>query len=248
MMNKENKPKNNDKKNLRHKVSTVIVAIGMILAIAACVYLFVQYAEGKSPSLLGYKFYYILTDSMEPELRVNDVIISKTINSAQEAKMKVKEGDVVTYIAAEGAQKGMTITHKVIKEPHIDQRTGKEVILTKGVKPGAPVDAPVPLENVQAVMAKRAVFLSYIYRTLISGWGMILLVGLPLGIMLGILVFRLISQIKTPPSKYAPAKNKLSPEEIARRAVEEYKEKERIEEIARKAVEEYIKNNEGRQD
>ena len=247
MMNKENKPKNNDKKNLRHKVSTVIVAIGMILAIAACVYLFVQYAEGKSPSLLGYKFYYILTDSMEPELRVNDVIISKTINSAQEAKMKVKEGDVVTYIAAEGAQKGMTITHKVIKEPHIDQRTGKEVILTKGVKPGAPVDAPVPLENVQAVMAKRAVFLSYntvrLYRL-----GMILLVGLPLGIMLGILVFRLISQIKTPPSKYAPAKNKLSPEEIARRAVEEYKEKERIEEIARKAVEEYIKNNEGRQD
>ena len=115
-------------------MSTVIVAIGMILAIAACVYLFVQYAEGKSPSLLGYKFYYILTDSMEPELRVNDVIISKTINSAQEAKMKVKEGDVVTYIAAEGAQKGMTITHKVIKEPHIDQRTGKEVILTKGVE------------------------------------------------------------------------------------------------------------------
>lgn len=229
-----------DLKTIYKKVSTIILMLIMLLAIIACLSLFVQVIKGNKPNLFGYRFYYIITDSMMPELEVNDVILSKVINNIDEAK-NIKEGDVVTFVAAEGVQQGLTITHKVISEPHFDETRNKYIILTSGIKPGATVDPPVPLENVKAIMVKKVAIIGNIYSFVTSYYGIIILVVAPMSLIIGLLVVRLVKTIKNKPEQ----QKELTKEDIARKAVEEYKEKEKLEaEIARKAVEEYIKNQE----
>lgn len=235
MLNKENQKVK--AKNIYKKVSTIIMSIIMLVVIIACLFLFIQVLNGKKPSLFGYRLYYILTDSMTPDLQVNDVILARAIDTLEEAK-SIKEGDVITYIAAEGIQEGLTITHKVIREPYFDESRNKMVLLTMGVKPGAPVDPPVPLENIQAVMVRKVGFVATIYSFIISSYGLIILIIVPMSIIITLLVIKLIKTIKSKPEN-----KESSEEEIARKAVEEYREQERIKaEIAKKAVEDYIKS------
>lgn len=235
-------------KSIYSKVTMVIAFVALTVVIVAFISLFAQVAGGKKPSIFGYRLYFILTDSMTPELEVNDSILSEVINGGDEARDRVKEGDVITFVAAYGPQTGLTITHKVIKAPYFDSELGKEVVLTQGVKEGAPVDPPVPIENIQAVMVRRLPFIGKFYKFVMSGVGLALLIVVPLVLMLGILVFRLITEIRRKEKPLTPeqvAEKAAYEAEIKRKAVEEYiLLEERKAEIARKAVEEYIKANE----
>jgi signal peptidase len=226
------KRKNKSKaKNIYKKVSTIIVGVVMLLSIIAFLSSMIQLAGGKKPSLFGYGFYYIVTDSMSPELEVNDVILSEVID-ADEARTRLKVGDVVTFEAEYGIQKGMTITHKVVQTAYFDEEYGREVIRTRGVKAGATDDPPVPLENVQAVMVTEIAAIGAIYRFIMSGIGLVLLIVLPMAVIALTLVFKLVRQIKKAKTPETPSKHAA---EIAKAAVEEY--------IAKKAVEEYNKKN-----
>ena len=61
--------------------------------------------SGKQPEILGYKFFVVLTGSMEPELPVGDLIIVKSIDP-----MKIKTDDVITF---QSTQSNNMITHRV---------------------------------------------------------------------------------------------------------------------------------------
>lgn len=223
-------------KRVYKRVSTIVVGLVMVVSIVALLSLLVQISGGKKPNILGYRLYYILTDSMTPDLQVNDVILSETINSNAEARARIKEGDIVTFIAEYGIQKGLTITHRVIKAPYVDEETGLEVIGTQGVKEGATLDPPVPLANIQAVMIRKVAFIGNIYRLVMTGFGLLLLIVVPLCVVLVILVIRLVVRTKKPYN----ANNKPSKEEIGQKAVEQFIERERIEnEIKLKAIQEY---------
>lgn len=54
-------------------------------------------------NLFGYKSYIIKTNSMEPTINVNDVLITKKVN-----KDEIKTGDVITFI-----KNGEVITHRI---------------------------------------------------------------------------------------------------------------------------------------
>jgi hypothetical protein len=177
---------------------------------------------------------------MEPELEKDDVILSKVLSRDDYDKIKV--GDVVTYVAEYGAQKGLTITHKVVEGPVYNEELGKTVIRTMGVKPGAPVDPPVPVENVKAVMVTKVGFISGIYDFITSTAGLILVIVLPLGSMIAIMTYRLVYLIRKKPVK---TYTKKEVEEIRAAAVKEYIKK-RNKEIAEKAVKEYIERETGK--
>ena len=98
-----------------------------------------------------------------------------------------------------------------------------------GTKSGATPDPPVPLENIQAVMIKKLPILGGFYRFIMSTAGLLTIIILPMAIMLAFLVYRLVAHIKKPIEKEQSI------------SVEEYKKKEQ--EIARKAVEEYKQRN-----
>ena len=155
----------------------------------------------------------------------------------------------MTFVVEYGDLKGKTITHRVVETTYYDEEYDRWCIKTQGDKLGAPVDEPVPVENVQAVMVKNVNALSSFYRFFSSRVGLIAVVVVPFAIMMGVLIFRLITIIKKPEKEEdtqtpAPA---LTPEEIAKRAVEEYIAIEaKKKEIAERAVQEYIeaqKNN-----
>jgi len=56
-------------------------------------------------NMFGYKSYVIKTNSMEPTINVNDVVITKQIKQE-----KIKVGDVITFL-----QDGEVITHRITK-------------------------------------------------------------------------------------------------------------------------------------
>lgn len=54
-------------------------------------------------NILGYKSYIIKTNSMEPTISINDVVIAKKVE-----KKEIKTGDVITFL-----QNGEVITHRI---------------------------------------------------------------------------------------------------------------------------------------
>ena len=56
-------------------------------------------------NILGYKSYIIKTNSMEPTIKINDVVITKKVQ-----KSEIKVGDVITFF-----QEGEVITHRITK-------------------------------------------------------------------------------------------------------------------------------------
>ena len=243
MKNKNNNPDAPIKtsKKIFNIVSTAIVSVVFVVVVCTCLSLIIQMAGGKKPSLFGYRFYYVLTDSMTPTLEVNDVILSETLKPEEVNDLKV--GDIVTFEVAYGDLKGLTITHRVASPVYFDETHNKLCIKTQGDKLGAPIDEPVPVENVQAVMVKKVNAISSFYRFFSSRVGLIAVVVVPFAIMMGILIFRLITIVKKPEKEEieeTPAPT-LTPEEIAKRAVEEYIAIEaKKKEIAERAVQEYI--------
>lgn len=70
-------------------------------------------------NLLGYKSYIIKTNSMEPTININDVVITKKVKQEE-----IKVHDIITFI-----QDGQVITHRITK---IDNDNGKIKYTTKG--------------------------------------------------------------------------------------------------------------------
>lgn len=183
----------------------------------------VQMFSGKEPDLFGYRFYYILTDSMSPELVPGDVVLSKSFASDEE-KLKIKIGDVVTFIGNTGAQNGKKITHRVVTAPYFNEAEGKYFMITKGDKEGAVSDAPIPLERVEAKSVGKSYFVGFLFRAVRTPVGYVLLIVVPVCVIIAILVLKLAAELR------------------ARKAKErEAEEEQRIRSLKEEAVKEYLK-------
>ncbi|MDR3217301.1 MAG: hypothetical protein LBT55_07900 [Clostridiaceae bacterium] len=246
---KSEKSEKSKARRVINKITYALTITVFLAVVAVVISVAVQYFKGEKPSLFGYRFLYIQTDSMTPELQVGDVILSKVLQTPDDVTANVKEGDVITYIAEYGELKGLSITHKVVEAAHYDEKYSRYTVTTRGVKQGAMTDPPVPLENVEAVMVKNIKVFGAFYRFISSMEGLLIVIILPFGLMLGMLVYRLVIIIKK------PARRKVSPEraaeikaEIERLAVEEFlaaerrqtEDAERQTEIERLAVEEFL--------
>lgn len=87
-----------------------IIAILIIILIRALVF--------KKYDVFGYRFYLIMSGSMEPTINVSDAVITKEIDNPQ-------EGDIIAF------QYGSSITvHRIIKT--YTQETGEKLYQTQG--------------------------------------------------------------------------------------------------------------------
>ena len=91
------------------------------LVVLYLIFLIAQSMSGKG--IAGYRVYTIRTGSMEPEYKVNDVILVKDTKVED-----LKTGDVITYVADDTGK--MTITHRIISIN--DNPDGSATIVTKG--------------------------------------------------------------------------------------------------------------------
>lgn len=205
--------------NIIKKTSSIVSYLLFAVIIVIIATVLFQIITGRETQVFGYRLYVVVTDSMTPELEVGDVILSKSIEPED-----IKIDDVVTFIGVEGAQKGLIITHKVVREPYYEE--GKGYILTQGVKQFSTVDPPVPLENVQAVMVRKMTLLSGLFRLLRTPFGFILMIFMPLLLITIIQLVKVTKKSYNKELKEALAKDKQNIEEVIVKELKEKQEKE----------------------
>ena len=190
-------PKATPKKSVVKRISTVFFIL-LFTGILACIISVVttKYIYNRPAALFGYRIVKILTDSMTPELPTNSYILVKNINGSE-----VKEGDIVVHIPAYGDFAGLSMTHKCIKGPYYDETLGKTCILTQGTKEGAPVDAPVPISNVQSVYLRSVGKAGGFFDFLTSIWGITVMVALPSLVVIVLQVVRMVRAVVAKPDE-----------------------------------------------
>lgn len=191
---------------------SVLTGLFLAIILLCAVSVIISKIKGQEANLFGYRFIYILTDSMEPELKVGSSILVKNCDGSD-----IEVGDYVCYISDDIALENSSvklITHKCIKASFYDEELGGYYILTQGIKEGAPVDAPVKVENVQAkFVSKTSDGFSKFISFLITPYGLVTLIALPL---IASLAIQLFSQIKTLKTK-EKTEEELKLEEIEKR-------------------------------
>ncbi len=154
------------KKILNIASVTLLVFVFAVLCIAL-----VMRFTGNKGGIFGIHINVIATGSMEPEIKVGDVIISKSY-SGQELKV----GDVVSYVSKSGEIAGNLITHQIIA---IEEDANGLVITTKGTA-SATADAPIKDSEIVSVMLFNSKLIGFIYGIITHPVGFIAIVVVPL--------------------------------------------------------------------
>ncbi len=110
-------------KKLVSIISTLIFVVCLLLL--AVVIITPKNADGtKTVNVAGYSLMSILTDSMEPNYNVGDIVIVK-VTDAKELKVK----DVITYYTTDPTLEGKPVTHRI---NNIYEHLGELRFETKG--------------------------------------------------------------------------------------------------------------------
>lgn len=150
-----------------------VMAVSIVLS-------FVSRVNGTNPAIFGFSVFRVASGSMEPELMVGDVILSKAVSDP----MEIQVGDVVTY-KGEGMMSGSLITHEVIVAP--TQEEGRLMLQTKGIANDIP-DEPIEADRVVSVMICKIPLLRGFYSFFFSPWGLLTVIGLVIFIFIDELI------------------------------------------------------------
>lgn len=154
-------------KNILNILSWLLLLVPFVLIL-----LFVSVRiRGEVPELFGRSLYVIVSPSMEPVLKVGDVILAETYGKDTE----LCPGDVVTY-RGRGQLAGKLITHEVVA---LSETEDGLTIVTKG-RANAAADPAFSSADVQSVMRRRLPLIGGLYRFLMKPLGFLLLFVIPM--------------------------------------------------------------------
>ena len=168
----------NENKKPRAKVlsiiCTVLTAIVLVLTAIIVVNIVICRAQKKPVSFFGTSFAIVQTPSMEPEIKVGDLIIYHSCKCND-----VKNGDNIVFIAGDGFDtniKGQSIVHKAMDL--IKDENGNVIsITTKGVNNPAADKAPVTEENLLGKCTFNSAWWGAFFRFL-SKYGIIIIIAI----------------------------------------------------------------------
>lgn len=109
--------KNNKEKNIILKIIDIIGKIILILIIVFLLFFIIRATVFKKFDIFGYRFYIIMSGSMEPEIKTGDMIITKECNNYE-------IGDVIAF-----KNTGLVTAHRIVEKLSED---GEELFRTKG--------------------------------------------------------------------------------------------------------------------
>ncbi len=154
------------KKSLFSKISNVFLTVVLIILVAVVAFVFFVRISGQTPNIAGYMIFRVSTGSMEPELMVGDVILSKHIDNPED----LKTGDIITYEGAVAPYSGKLITHEIVTPPYY--KDGELYVVTKGLANPEP-DPPVTSEQFVGVMVAKIPFINWLYSFFLTPWGLL---------------------------------------------------------------------------
>lgn len=127
-------------------IANVISWTSLVILILLALFLAYYTISTKLYAAKGEKFepfislYTIVSGSMEPNINIYDVVVSKKVNSPDE----IKVGDVITFVSTSSISKGMTVTHRVVE---IVKTENGVAYKTKGDNNLSPDSAPAEYNN-----------------------------------------------------------------------------------------------------
>lgn len=156
--------KRNERARKRKKVLKIIFMPIALLVLIICIYIAYQKFVLKTDDieLFGYRMYIVLTGSMEPEIKPNDLIITKKAESKD-----IYNGDIITFYA-EG--KNSTVTHRVIE---VIEDEGTTLYKTKGDNNNAEDENLVKYDNVIGKYVFKVSKIGVIITKSLTGTGLI---------------------------------------------------------------------------
>lgn len=122
-------------KRIKKLLKRIISIILIIIAIINIILLYYKLKGEESPNIFGIYFFNIISNSMEPEIKINDVLIVKRC----EAKEFLK-GDIITF-----QRDNKTISHRIIK---IIELSDDREFITQGDNNEIPDDGAVKTSQV----------------------------------------------------------------------------------------------------
>ena len=150
------------------KFLNIFATVFLVLATILVVAVLILRITGARPKLFGYYFFNVVSDSMTPMLKVDDVILVKASDGSD-----VKKGDIISYHADVGEMAGKDVTHKVIKDP-VKREDGTIVLETQGIKQGALVDPPITNDQIIGKYVMKLTVLSFIYKVFRQWYGLLI--------------------------------------------------------------------------
>lgn len=199
-------------KTKRQKITSVISWIVLGFLVVCVIFVTVSSLTNNIPSFFGYSFLTVKTESMEPTIMTNSVILVDKLQRSEVGNLK--EGEIIVYKAVKNGH-NITITHTLMENHYEDG-----YVITKG-DAVTKDDGRISVDEVVAVYRKTLPVLSFVVRILSSTVGFILLIILPCLCLIGIQIYQAIY-----------ARSHLAAEKA---------ETERIEKLKKEGVEEYLR-------
>ena len=161
---------NNKYLRLFIRVKNIILVAIIILLFLIIVVTMIARLTGATPEFFGNSLYRVSSGSMEPELKIGDVILTQSCDPE-----KLVKGDIVTYNVESGKLNGRTITHRVVRAAF--SKDGKRYIQTKG-DANSYSDKDVLISDVKGKYVCKIELLNTLYSFFVTPLGLITLIAL----------------------------------------------------------------------
>ena len=171
--------------------SAIIVALVFLGLFFA--YYFVSlklYEKNPTTNIPRFGLYTIISPSMEPNVRVYDVVVDLNVFNEND----IKKGDIITFISNSNVSKGLTVTHRVVDI--ITNSDGTKSYITKGDNNNKTDQSAVNFNEVIGKVLFKIPQLGRVQFLLANKMGWILVILIPaLGVIIYdfIKLFRLLS-------------------------------------------------------
>ncbi|MGN0475872.1 MAG: signal peptidase I [Ruminococcus sp.] len=146
------------------KILSALSFVFLGIMVVFVIFLFVQRVSGTNTGIFGYSVYRVSSGSMEPELSVGDVILSKKIMPET-----LEIGDIISYNGREGDYQGKIITHKIVD---IKETGYGRVFTTKGIA-NASEDPAVEEFQVLGKMQFKIPIVGTLYNFFMTPYGLV---------------------------------------------------------------------------
>lgn len=180
-----NKIRNNKALKIIGNILYYLLVIFIVLILLVVI---LQRVTKNNASIGGIRIFNIVTESMVPEYKVGDILISKSTSLD-----KIKVGDDIVYLGNKDTFTGKVVTHRVIDiEKNED---GTYLFHTKGIANTAE-DPVVSGSQVYGVIIYKTVILSFISKIINNLYGFYFLIFIPLTILIVVKIIKIYQERK----------------------------------------------------
>lgn len=135
------------------KIFGVLKGILTVALLCVLIVVIVQKFSNNKINIGGYYMFTIVSESMAPDYKVGDIIISKKVDAKT-----LNVGDDITYLGERQELRGIVVTHRIIKK---EEKDNKNYFVTKGIA-NQIEDPEIEASSIYGKVIYKTVILSFI--------------------------------------------------------------------------------------